>query len=351
MNALDKHSVYQMRPISKIRYKTAKQYLLSVVIPVFNERSVISQCFSRVSSVLEKLDCRYEIIFVDDGSTDGSTEYIQRIALTSPNTRLIKLSRNFGKEAAMTAGLDQAKGDAVIIIDADLQDPPELIPEMVAAWKRGADTVVMKRGSRAGESLFKRASAHCFYRILNRLSDLTIPEDTGDFRLLSRKAVNTLAKLPERSRYMKGLFAWIGLPVEVITYDRAPRAAGETKWSFFGLCRLALEGIVSFSVLPLRAVTWLGGITALGSVAFGVWSVIKTLVLGEIVSGYPSIIVTVTFLGGVQLLSIGLLGEYMARIYVESKQRPIYVIEDEFSVKTEAKRSIPLARSGVGCGA
>lgn len=221
MNALAQPSVYQIREASRINYKPIKMYFLSVVIPVFNERSVISQCFARVSAVLEKLNCRYEIIFVDDGSTDGSTEYLQRLAQSSPNTRLLKLSRNFGKEAAMTAGLDQANGDAVIIIDADLQDPPELIPDMVAAWKRGADTVVMKRGSRAGESLFKRVSAHCFYRILNWLSDLRIPEDTGDFRLLSRRAVNTLAKLPERSRYMKGLFAWIGLPVEVITYDRA----------------------------------------------------------------------------------------------------------------------------------
>lgn len=332
MNASLDNSRFRAQIESGIPDIHPSRLLLSIVVPVFNERSVIQLFIARLYTVLLQIDYKFEIVFVDDGSTDGTTEFLQKLAFRHDYIRLVKLSRNFGKEAAMTAGLDRAHGDAVILIDADLQDPPELIPDMLAAWQRGADTVVMRRSSRAGESFLKRASAHCFYRLLNFLSELSIPEDTGDFRLLSRRAVDTLSTLPERSRYMKGLFAWIGLPVEIINYNRAPRAAGETKWSFLGLCRLAMEGIVSFSTIPLRAVTWLGGIAALGSVAFGIWVVCKTFLFGEPVSGYPSIIVTVTFIGGVQLISIGLLGEYMARIYVESKQRPIYVIQDEFSV-------------------
>lgn len=326
--------------------KFSRPYLVTVIVPVFNELAVITLFLNTLYKVLSSMSCKYEILFVDDGSTDGTSEYLQGIACKLEHIRLIKLSRNFGKEAAMTAGLAKARGDAVIIIDADLQDPPELIPDMVAAWQKGADTVVMRRSSREGESFLKRICAHCFYRILNRLSELAIPEDTGDFRLLSRRAVNIILKLPERSRYMKGLFAWIGLPVEIITYHRKPRAAGKTKWSFFGLFRLAMEGIVSFSVVPLRAVTWLGGITALGSVAFGIWIACKTFLFGEPVTGYPSIIVTVTFIGGVQLISIGLLGEYMARVYVESKQRPIYVIQDEFSVSDKRNTIASVLRAG-----
>lgn len=346
MNACIDNSRFEAPIESGISDIYSSRPLLTIIVPVFNERSVISLFIYRLHDVLCKINYRYEIIFVDDGSTDGTTEFLQNFAKQNDCVRLIQLSRNFGKEAAMTAGLHRAKGDAVILIDADLQDPPELIPDMIEAWQRGVDTVVMRRSSRAGESLLKRISAHCFYRLLNFLSDLKIPEDTGDFRLLSRKAVETLSKLPERSRYMKGLFAWIGLPVEIITYKRDPRAAGETKWSFFGLCRLAMEGIVSFSTIPLRAVTWLGGMTAMGSVAFGIWVVCKTFLFGEPVSGYPSIIVTVTFIGGVQLISIGLLGEYMARIYVECKQRPIYVIQDEFGVVEVTKDRFPQIKSG-----
>jgi len=346
MKAVTKSPISEIGRKPSVSHRNRNPYFLSVIVPVFNEHAVLSLCISRLNSVLEAMDCKYEIVFIDDGSTDGSTEFLQAMSCSLPYIRMIQLSRNFGKEAAMTAGLDQAKGDAVIIIDADLQDPPELIPDMVAAWLKGADTVLMRRKSRAGETWFKRVSAHSFYRILNWLSDLSIPEDSGDFRLLSRRAVNILRQLPERSRYMKGLFAWIGLPVEIISYDRAPRAAGETKWGFLGLCRLALEGIISFSVVPLRTIIWLGGITAASSVAFGIWSLIKTLLLGEIVSGYPSIIVTVTFLGGVQLISIGILGEYMARIYVEAKQRPIYVIQSEFGMANPTRSQLPDSQTG-----
>lgn len=302
--------------------------LLSIVIPVYNEMAVLPLCHRRLRETLSPLDCRYELLFVDDGSTDGSAEHLAALAWTTPDTRLIRLSRNFGKEAAMTAGLRHARGTAVILLDADLQDPPELIPSMLEAWRGGADVVHMRRRTRAGEGWAKRASAHLFYRLLNRLSQLPIPEDTGDFRLLSRRAVDVLAALPERSRYLKGLFAWIGLPAVTLLYDRAPRAAGRSKWNLFSLVGLAFEGITSFSVAPLRWATGLGLLAALSGTAFGAWIVVKTMWLGELVAGYPSTIALVAFLSGVQLLSIGLLGEYVGKIYTESKQRPLYVIQE-----------------------
>lgn len=302
--------------------------LLSVVVPVFNEKDVLPLCHKCLRGVLDGLGCHYEIVFVDDGSTDGSAETLAALACSVAGIRLVRLSRNFGKEAAMTAGLQHAHGAAVIILDADLQDPPELIPEMLGAWRAGHDVVAMQRRSRAGESWFKRTSAHVFYRLLNRLSELPIPADTGDFRLLSRRAVDALLQLPERSRYMKGLFAWIGLPTQVLLYDRAARAAGRSKWDVLGLLGLALEGITSFSVRPLRWAAAIGLVAAMAGAGFGIWIVAKTVWLGEIVSGYPSTMAVMTFLGGVQLLSIGLLGEYVGKSYIESKQRPLYIVQD-----------------------
>lgn len=313
--------------------RRAKRPALSIVIPVFNEKAVLPLCHRRLREVLALQQVPYELVFVDDGSTDGSADYLAALACTTEAVKLVRLSRNFGKEAAMTAGLDQTRGAAVIVMDADLQDPPELIPAMVAAWRAGADVVSMRRRSRAGETWAKRFCAHVFYRLLNRLSDVPIPEDTGDFRLMSRRAVDALGQLPERSRYMKGLFAWIGMPTKVIEYDRAPRAAGYSKWGFLGLLRLALEGITSFSTAPLRWATGLGLITAAGGGLFGLSIVIKTFFLGEVVSGYPSSMAVMTFLGGVQLLTIGLLGEYVGKIYIETKQRPLYLIRDVFESK------------------
>jgi glycosyltransferase involved in cell wall biosynthesis len=302
--------------------------VLSIVVPVYNERAVLPLCQARLRDVLDTLGLPYELVFVDDGSTDESAIYLAALAYKTQSIKLVRLSRNFGKEAAMTAGLEQSSGAAVIVIDADLQDPPELIPQMIAAWRAGADVVCMRRRSRAGETWAKRTSAHIFYRLLNRISEVPIPEDTGDFRLMSRKAVDALAQLPERSRYMKGLFAWIGMPTQVIEYDRAPRAAGHSKWGVLNLVRLALEGITSFSVAPLRWATALGFIAAAGGGAFGIWIVAKTFIFGDNVSGYPSSMAMMTFLGGVQLLTIGLLGEYVGKIYIETKQRPLYLIRD-----------------------
>jgi glycosyltransferase involved in cell wall biosynthesis len=304
--------------------------LLSLVVPLFNERPMLPLFFDRVLPVLAKLDLRWEIVLVDDGSDDGSAQYIRGVIDRTPGVRLIKLSRNFGKEAAMTAGLEHARGDAVIVLDADLQDPPEQIPAMTECWQAGVDVVLMQRRSRAGETAFKRWSAHLFYRLLNRTSRTNIPVDTGDFRLMSRKAVDALLVLKERNRYMKGLFAWIGMPTRIIQYDREARVAGETKWDYPGLVGLALEGLTSFSVSPLRWATVIGLIAASIGAIFGLWIVVKAIMLGDAVSGYPSLVAIISFLGGIQLMSVGIVGEYVGKTYMESKQRPVYLTEEVF---------------------
>ena len=310
---------------------------LSVIVPFLNEREVLPACLQRLRRVLDGLNESYEIVFVDDGSRDGSAEFLAARIRTEPGLKLLRLSRNFGKEAAMTAGIEHAVGAAIVILDADLQDPPELIPDMVRAWREGADVVCMRRRSRAGESWLKRASAYAYYRLLNRLSKADIPADTGDFRLMSRKAVQALLQLPERCRYMKGMYAWIGLPTRILDYDRDPRAAG-AKWNYLGLMRLAMEGITSFSTAPLRWATGLGVAAALAGVGFGIVITIKTLLLGEEVHGYPSLIAIITFLSGVQLITIGLLGEYVGKTYMESKQRPVYLLRDVQRSRTAALR-------------
>ncbi|MBO1017300.1 glycosyltransferase family 2 protein [Achromobacter sp. SD115] len=307
---------------------TASPVQLSVIIPFLNEREVLPACHERLRRVLKALGLSYEIVFVDDGSNDGSAEYLQALLREERGIKLVRLSRNFGKEAAMTAGIEHAAGAAVIVLDADLQDPPEVIPEMVRAWKEGADVVSMRRLSRAGESALKRFSAYAYYRLLSRLSKAAIPPDTGDFRLMSRRAVAALMQLPERCRYMKGLYAWVGMPTRIIDYDREPRAAGTTKWSYLALFRLAMEGITSFSTAPLRWATGLGAVAALGGAVFGAGIIFKTLIFGDDVAGYPSLMAMMTFMGGVQLITIGLLGEYVGKTYMESKQRPVYLVRD-----------------------
>ncbi|WP_397474994.1 glycosyltransferase family 2 protein [Pusillimonas sp.] len=301
---------------------------LSVVIPLYNEQEVVTLMYERLTVVLTGLQVAYELVLVDDGSRDDTPAMMRRLAEDDAAVTAVLLSRNFGKEAALTAGLAHAVGAAVVIMDADLQDPPELIPKMVQAWKQGADVVCMRRSSRAGETWFKRYSAHHFYRMLNAVSDVEIPPDTGDFRLLSRKAIHALQQLNERNRYMKGLFAWIGLPTTVIEYDRMPRVAGTTKWNYVRLFSLAFQGITSFSTAPLRLVIAGGLLTAFLGIVFALWIVAKALFFGEPVQGYPSLISMITFLGGAQLLSIGLLGEYIGKTYYETKQRPVYLVHD-----------------------
>jgi glycosyltransferase involved in cell wall biosynthesis len=303
--------------------------MISLVIPVYNEMAVLPLLFERVRKVMHGINLDYEMVMVDDGSKDDSAKYLIEQAQEDVCVKAIILSRNFGKEAALSAGLEHAKGDAIIVLDADLQNPPELIPEMLEKWRAGADIVAMKRRDREGESWAKKTGSYFYYRIMNRITgSMNIPEDTGDFRLMSRRSLDSLNRLPERNRYMKGLFAWVGYPTYVMEYDVADRAAGETKWNYFSLVSLAFEGITSFSVAPLRAMVLLGFITATLGGFFGAWIVLTALLYGSDSAGFPSIIAMITFLGGVQLLSIGVLGEYVGKTYFEAKQRPLFIIQD-----------------------
>ena len=301
---------------------------LSIVIPVYNEIEALPLCYKRVSDTLKTLHISYEIIFIDDGSTDESAMFISDLAENDENVKVILLSRNFGKEAALSAGIDFALGEALIILDADLQDPPELIPEMLKIWKeKDVDTVLMKRAERAGESHTKKRSAYWFYRVLNKLSDFHIPEDVGDFRLMNKKTIEAIKNLPERNRYTKGLFAWVGMDTYIMEYKRDPRVAGEAKQKYSSLFQLAFEAITSFSIHPLRVSTYLGIASALFGFLFGIYIAAKAFFLGDPVPGYPSMTAIITFLGGVQLLSIGIMGEYVGKTYIESKKRPIYLVK------------------------
>lgn len=301
--------------------------LLSVVVPVFNEEEVIGELQRRLTAVLQKIPMRWEIIFVNDGSRDRTLEMLHDLREREDRVSVVDLSRNFGKEIAMTAGLDIALGDAVVVIDGDLQDPPELIAEMVKHWREGYDVVYAKRTSREGETIAKKATAKLFYRIIRKISEVPIPEDTGDYRLLSRRTVDSLKLLRERHRFMKGLFAWIGYSQKEVPYNRDARYAGRTKWNYWKLWNFALEGITSFTSFPLKIATYVGFFIAVGALSYSAAIVYRTLAYGNPVAGYPSLIVVVLFLGGVQLISLGLMGEYLARIFDESKQRPLYLIK------------------------
>ncbi|WP_375404560.1 glycosyltransferase family 2 protein [uncultured Sphingomonas sp.] len=309
---------------------------LSVVVPVKNEADAIAPFLHRTVAVLAALvGNAWEILFVDDGSTDATVVAVAAARATHPQIRLLSLSRNFGKEAALSAGLDHAAGDAVIPMDVDLQDPPELLAEMVARWREGFDVVYGVRRSRKSDQVAKRATATLFYRAHNLLSPDKIPEHAGDFRLLDRRVVDVIRSLPERNRFMKGLFAWTGFKQTGVLYDRAPRAHGRSKFGGWRLWTLALDGITSSSTMPLRVWSYLGGVVALAALAYAAWMVMLTLVYGSPVAGYPSIFVAVLFLGGVQLVSLGILGEYVGRILIEAKQRPLYVIRDRLGFDGE----------------
>lgn len=301
--------------------------LLSIVVPCFNESDGLLQFHARLAQAVMRIPMAAEILYVNDGSRDDTVDVIRDLGSADPQVGLIDLSRNFGKEAALTAGLDHARGDAVIVLDADLQDPPECIPDMVSAWREGYDVVAMKRADRSSDTAFKRATASWYYRLLSKLTDVEIPENVGDFRLLSRRAVEALKRLPERSRYMKGLFAWVGFNTVELDYKRDPRFAGDTKLPFFKLLRLAVDGITSFSIAPLRLASAVGGLTAAAAFLYALVVLAKTVLFGDPVAGFPTMIIMVSFLGGMQLLAIGLLGEYVGRLLVESKQRPLYLVD------------------------
>lgn len=302
---------------------------LTVVVPAFNESEVLRTFHARVWQVLDGLSLQCDMLYVDDGSRDDTWAIMQSLAAADPRVGALKLSRNFGKEIALTAGLDHVDADAAVVIDADLQDPPELIPELVAQWQAGYDVVYATRSARAGESGFKRFTAAAFYRAMEFVSDVPVPRDTGDFRLLSRRALKALAQLRERQRFMKGLFAWIGYRQIAVSYMRDPRNAGKTKWNYWRLAQFAIEGITSFSSAPLRLATWLGMATSVFAFLLGIKVLAKAFLHGDPVPGYPSLMVAVLFLGGIQLLALGVIGEYLGRNYAESKQRPLYFIEEE----------------------
>jgi len=312
--------------------KMKASQLLSIVVPMYNEAENIGPFYERLKKALDNIGESYEIICLNDGSTDATLENLLKLREKDPNIKVVDLSRNFGKEIVLTAGLDFSSGMAVIPIDADLQDPPELIPQLVAKWKEGYEVVYAVRKSRLGESLFKKLSAHLFYRLAEKIMDINIPRDTGDFRLMDRSAVDALKNMRERNRFMKGLFAWVGFKQFAIYYERDPRHKGKTKWNFFKLLNFAIEGITSFSYVPLRLATYIGLVIALMSFFYAAYIMISTLIYGNPVPGYPSLITIILFLGGVQLICIGIMGEYMGRIYNEVKQRPVYIIRKKFGL-------------------
>ena len=301
---------------------------LSIVVPMHNEEAGLDAFFARVTGVLESMGERWEIVCVDDGSRDGTFDALAQAHARDARIKVLRLSRNFGKEAALSAGLAHARGDAVVPIDADLQDPPELIPALFAKWREGYDVVNAARTSRQGETWFKKASARAYYRLFELVSPIRLARDTGDFRLLGRPVVDALNQLPERSRMMKGLFAWVGFRQAYVPYDRPPRFAGCSQWSFGRLCKLALDGITSFSSWPLRIWSFIGATIALLTFAYAMFLVARTLAHGVDVPGYASLMVVVLFVGGVQLVGLGVLGEYLGRVFEEVKERPLYLIMD-----------------------
>ncbi|HZX78437.1 glycosyltransferase family 2 protein [Lysobacter sp.] len=304
---------------------------LTVLVAAYNEADNLPLLQPRIAAVLDALAADHrvdgQVLYVDDGSSDATWEVMRALAAADPRIALLRLSRNFGKELALTAGLDRIDEGAALILDADAQDPPELIPQFVAKWREGYDDVHGTRLEREGEGWLKRSTAHAFYRVIGRLSKTPIPADTGDFRLLSPRSLQGLRQLRERHRFMKGLFGWVGYNRVSIAYHRDPRMAGHSKFNFWKLWNLALEGITSFSTAPLRLATYLGLLTALVAFLYGVLIIVKALAWGDPVAGWPSMMAVILFLGGVQLIALGLIGEYLGRLYEESKQRPLYLID------------------------
>ena len=312
-------------------------HVLSVIVPVYNEESVIGEFHGRLATVLDGLSMTAEVIYINDGSDDKTLDILNAMRQQDERICILDLSRNFGKELAMTAGLDYACGDAVVVIDADLQDPPELIPDMLNEWQRGYDVVYMKRRSRKGETWFKRFTAYGFYKLIGKLGKVRIPENVGDFRLMDKRAVKALCRLREENRFMKGLFAWVGYSQKALLYDRDERFAGETKWNYFRLWTLSLEGVTSFSTAPLKLASMMGLLIAGGAFFYGVWIIIKTVLYGDPVQGYPTMMVVILFLGGVQLITTGILGEYLGRMFMETKRRPLYLLKGHVLAKTTEK--------------
>jgi glycosyltransferase involved in cell wall biosynthesis len=315
--------------------------LLSVIVPCFNEQEVLRETHRRLVAVLETIpSLGYEIIYVDDGSRDATPEILERLAASDASVRVVRFSRNFGHQTAVTAGMEHAAGDAVVLIDADLQDPPEVIPEFVERWREGYHVAYGVRTDRPGETAFKLTTAKAFYRLLNRVSETEIPLDTGDFRLVDRRVVEALRAMPERDRFVRGMVAWAGFRQVPVPYRRAERFAGESKYPLFKMLRFALDGVTSFSVAPLRLATWLGFLVSGLALAGIVYALALRLFTSNWVTGWTALFIAVLFVGGTQLLSLGIIGEYIGRIYGEAKGRPLYVVQERHGFEP---RRVPLA--------
>lgn len=299
---------------------------ISIVVPVYNEEAGLHAFWARLGPALASVATRAEVIFVDDGSSDGTLAQLVSLRHLDPRVRIVSLSRNFGKEIALTAGLDHAEGEAVIPIDADLQHPPELISELVARWRDGSDIVIALRRDRATDGLLRRSASSLFHLVFARMTTVPVVRDAGDFRLMSRAVVDAVRRLPERARFMKGLYAWVGFRQTTVSYDIEPRLEGRSKWSVWRLWRLAVDGITSFSSLPLKVWSVVGLAFALVALTYGTYLIVRTIVHGVDVPGYASVMVMILFLGGLQLLSLGIIGEYLGRVYDEVKARPLYVV-------------------------
>lgn len=312
---------------------------ITLLIPCYNEQEVLEQLWLRLNTILGEISAvSFEILFINDGSTDNTLHVIKKLAAQHPQISYLDLSRNFGKELAMIAGLDYADSDAVIIMDADLQHPPELIPEMIAYWKEGYDDVCAKRRQRTGESFIRRWAANTFYSLLQKISTIKIQEHVGDFRLLDRRCVEAIKLMRETQRYTKGIFSWIGYRKKEILFDSALRAAGTTKWSWLKLINLAIEGITSFTTFPLRLSSIAGLVISLISFAYMGWIIFNTLIFGDPVQGFPTLVSIILFLGGIQLIFLGVIGEYLARVFNETKRRPLYLVNEYNGKKSLYRR-------------
>ncbi|MEM1036292.1 MAG: glycosyltransferase family 2 protein [Pseudomonadota bacterium] len=301
---------------------------ISLVIPCYNEQEVLAELFAKLEEITKELSSyKFELVFVNDGSRDNTQSILNDYLSTNPDAKIVEFSRNFGKEPAMSAGLEHASGDAVIPIDADLQDPPELIAQMIEKWEQGAMVVLARRANRSSDTFMKRLTASLFYKLHNQMASVKIPENVGDFRLMDRDVVDAINQLPERLRFMKGLFAWVGYDAVTIDYVRAERSAGDTKFSGSKLWNFALEGITSFSAMPLKIWTYFGIVVALSCLGYAIYTLIATLIFGIDVPGYASLLIFVLFFGSMNMIGVGIIGEYIGRIYLETKARPLYIVK------------------------
>lgn len=320
--------------------------LLSVVVPCFNEEAVLHSTNQRLVTALERISLKFEIVYVDDGSADSTADVLRELAAHDERIRVVRFSRNFGHQMAITAGLEHAAGDAVVVIDADLQDPPEVILEFVQKWMDGYDVAYGLRAERDGETAFKLWTAKAFYRCIDGLSDTRIPLDTGDFRLMDRRVVNALLSMPERDRFVRGMVSWLGFSQVAVPYHRVARTAGVTKFSLFKMLRFAMDGIFSFSIVPLRIATWTGFATSAVAILGIILAIIERIFgVPGLVKGWTSVMTAVLFIGGVQLICIGIIGEYVGRIYGESKRRPLYVLRERIGFDTREAKASERARA------